>query len=312
MQPNDRILVTGASGMVGGQLADKLRDEGFSEVLTPTRQEMDLADAGSVERWFANHRPRYAFLLAAQVGGIAANVADPVGFLENNLLLAVHQLRACQRHGVEKLLLLGSSCIYPRECPQPIREEALLSGPPEPTNEAYALAKIAALRLAQAYRQQYGLRCVLPMPCNIYGTGDHFDLQHSHVLSALVKRFVDAADAGVDNVTLWGTGTARREFIHVDDVVAGMRFLFDRLDDGQIINLGTGVDLTIAELADRVAGAAGFQGTIHWDATQPDGMPRKCTDTTRLNDLGFQPRVDLDEGIRRTVDEYRRGRAVSG
>ncbi len=305
MQPNDSILVTGGSGMVGGRLATQLRAEGFTQVWTPTRQQMDLTDAASVQRWFDQHRPRYAFLLAAQVGGIGANVADPVGFLENNLLLAVHQLNACRRYGVEKLLLLGSTCIYPRECPQPMREESLLSGPLEPTNEAYALAKIAALRLAQAYHQQHGLRCVLPMPCNIYGTGDHFDLQRSHVLSALVKRFVDAVDTGADSVTLWGTGTARREFIHVDDVVAGMRFLFDRLDDGQIINLGPGVDLTIAELAERIAGAAGFQGTIHWDATQPDGMPRKCTDPTRLRRLGFEPRVDLEEGIRRTVEEYR-------
>ncbi|QEG42812.1 GDP-L-fucose synthase family protein [Roseimaritima ulvae] len=306
MQAHDVILVTGGSGMVGGQLAAQLRADGFTQVLTPTRGQLDLSDAQSVERWFAKHRPRYAFLLAAQVGGIAANVADPVGFLENNLLLAVHALNACQRHGVEKLLMLGSTCIYPRDCPQPIREEALLSGPLEPTNEAYALSKIAALRLAQAYRQQYGLRCVLPMPCNIYGTGDHFDLQRSHVLSALVKRFVDAVEARAERLTLWGTGTPRREFMHVDDVVAGMRFLFDRLDDGQIINLGTGVDLTIAELAERVAEAAGFHGTIDWDPTHPDGTPRKCSDPSRLRALGFQPRVDLDSGIRRTVAEYRR------
>ncbi|WP_153557930.1 GDP-L-fucose synthase family protein [Roseimaritima sediminicola] len=306
MQPDDPILVTGATGMVGGQLAQQLRGDGFQRVLTPTRQQMDLCDAASVDRWFAQHRPKYAFLLAAQVGGIAANVADPVGFLENNLLSAVHQLQACHRHGVEKLLLLGSTCIYPRECPQPMREDSLLTGPLEPTNEGYALAKIAALRLAQAYHTQHGMQCVLPMPCNIYGTGDHFDLQRSHVLSALVKRFVDAVEQGSDEITLWGTGSARREFIHVDDVVAGMRLLFDRVDDGQIVNLGTGEDLSIAELATRVAAAAGFTGTIHWDTSRPDGMPRKCTDVTRLKSFGFEPRVDLDEGIRRTVQQYRR------
>ncbi|QDS96327.1 GDP-L-fucose synthase [Roseimaritima multifibrata] len=305
MELSDRILVTGATGMVGGQFAQSLRGAGFTDVLTPGRDELDLCDSRSVDAWFEAHRPQFAFLLAAQVGGIAANVADPVGFLENNLRIAVHQLSACHRFGVEKLLLLGSTCIYPRACEQPMQEEALLSGPLEPTNEGYALSKIAALRLAQAYREQYGMQCVLPMPCNIYGTGDHFDLKNSHVLSALVRRFCDAVDQGVEVITLWGTGSARREFIHVDDVVAGMLYLFESTDDGQIVNLGTGVDLSIAELATRIAAATGYQGRIEWDVTKPDGMPRKCTDTTRLKSLGFEAQVDLDTGIQRTVKEYR-------
>ncbi|SRR6056297_2528215 len=305
MQHDDPVLVTGASGMVGSRLALRLRETGYTNVLTPGRADLDLCDPTSVDRWFAEFRPRYAYLLAAKVGGIAANVSDPVGFLDLNLRIAVNPLSACQRFGVEKLLLLGSTCIYPRACPQPMREESLLTGPLEPTNEGYALAKIAALRLAQAYQQQFGLRCVLPMPCNIYGTGDHFDLQRSHVLSALVKRFCDAHDARATSITLWGTGSARREFIHVDDVVAGLQFLFEHDDSGQIINLGTGVDLSIAQLAQQVAEAVGFTGQIEWDTSRPDGMPRKCTDISRLQALGFQPQIDLAEGIRRTVAEYR-------
>ena len=305
MQLTDPILVTGATGMVGGRLADHLRQDGYCHVFTPGRSELDLSDSANVDAWFAEHRPKVAFLLAAQVGGIAANVADPVGFLEDNLRIVVNQLQACHRHGVEQVLLLGSTCIYPRDCPQPMREEYLMTGPLEPTNEGYALAKIAALRLAQAYHQQLGMRCVLPMPCNIYGTGDHFDLQRSHVLSALVKRFSDAVDEGLESITLWGWGSARREFIHVDDVVAGMRLLFGTLRDGQIVNLGTGSDVSIAELAEKIAEAVGFAGRIQWDTSRPDGMPRKCTDVTRLRQLGFQPRIHLEEGIRRTIAEYR-------
>ena len=273
--------------------------------MVPNRQEMDLCDSHSVDAWFEEHRPKYAFFLAAQVGGIMANIADPTGFLANNLRIVVNQLSACHKYGVEKLLLLGSSCIYPRECSQPMLEEYLLTGPLEPTNEGYAIAKIAGIRLAQAYLQQYDLQCVLPMPCNIYGTGDHFELERSHVLSALVKRFCDATDTGVDELTLWGTGAARREFIHVDDVVAGMLHLFDVVEDEQIINLGTGEDVSIAELASVIAEETGYQGDIKWDTSRPDGMPRKCTDIGRLEASGFKAKIELREGIRRTVSEFR-------
>lgn len=304
MKRNSRILVTGASGMVGGALARRLKTDGFENVLTPNRRELDLADAISVDRYFLEQRPSHVFLLAAKVGGIAANMADPVGFLSENAMIAVNGLSACHRYGVDKTLLLGSSCIYPRDCPQPMPESALLTGPLEPTNEGYALAKITALRLAQAYHQQFGMQIVCPMPCNIYGTGDHFDLQKSHVLSSLVRRFSDAQKSGLPTVTLWGTGSARREFIHVDDVVDGMLFLLQHVNSPEIINLGAGIDISIRDLAATIAAECGYQGQISWDSTKPDGMPRKCLDCSRLNQLGFSPRIDLITGIQRTIREY--------
>lgn len=291
--------------MVGSALTRHLQAEGFQHLLTPTRAELDLCSSDSVNDYVMRHRPKYAFLLAAKVGGIVANIDDPIGFLDENLRLVVNQLAACAKAGVERVLLLGSTCIYPRECPQPMKESSLLTGPLEPTNEGYALAKIAGLRLAQSYQKQMGMQCVLPMPCNIYGTGDHFDLSRCHVLSALVKRFCDAVDQHADSVTLWGTGSAKREFIHVDDVVRGMMHLFTSSADGDIVNLGPGTDVSIAELAHMIAEQAGFQGQIQWDTTRPDGMPRKCTDNTRLKQLGFETRISLDEGIARTIQEYR-------
>jgi len=309
MKRQARILVTGGTGMVGGRLAARLRAEGYSAVLSPSRRELDLADPESTRRYFREQRPEYVFLLAAKVGGIAANVADPVGFLDENLRIAVHGLAACAEFGVGRTLLLGSSCIYPRDCPQPMVEASLLGGPLEPTNEGYALAKITALKLAEAYHRQRGLRVVCPMPCNIYGTGDHFDLERSHVLSALVRRFCDAVDMGRERVELWGTGTARREFIHVDDVVEGMLFLVERLDDPRPINLGTGLDVSIRELAELIAAESGYRGAVAWDPSKPDGMPRKCLDCGRLRDLGFRAAIDLETGVRRTIAEYRALRA---
>ncbi len=290
--------------MVGGALARRLRADGFRKVLTPDRNKLDLCDTVSTNQYFLQHRPEYAFLMAAKVGGIAANVADPVGFLSENLSIAANSLSACHRFGVLKSVLLGSSCIYPRLCPQPIQESSLLTGPLEPTNEGYAIAKIAALKLARSYHLQYGTQVVCPMPCNIYGTGDHFDLQRSHVLSALVRRFCDARDDGRSSLRLWGTGSARREFIHVDDVVDGILFLLEHVTSPDVINLGTGIDVTIRELAETIGREAGFQGRIEWDNTMPDGMPRKCLDCSQLNRLGFRPQVDLLAGIRRTIAEY--------
>jgi GDP-L-fucose synthase len=305
MNRSATILITGASGMVGSALVRRLAAQGYRRLLTPSRSELDLRDPAAVDRYVAVARPEYVFMIAAKVGGIAANAADPVGFMNDNLTMTLSLFGAAHRHGVRKSLFLGSSCIYPKACPQPMREEHLLTGPLEPTNEAYAIAKIAGLKLADYYFRQYGVVTVCPMPCNIYGTNDHFDLEKAHVLSALVRRFVDAVDDDAEEVTLWGTGAARREFIHVEDVVTAMLLLMDRCQTPEIVNVGTGVDVSIADLAALVAGEAGYRGRILWDRSKPDGMPRKCLDVSRIARLGFVPAIDLQEGIRMTVREYR-------
>jgi GDP-L-fucose synthase len=244
-------------------------------------------------------------MIAAKVGGIAANKADPVGFLSENLRMQLNLFQACHKFGIRKNLFLGSSCVYPRDCPQPMKEEYLLTGPFEPTNEGYALAKIAGLKLGNYYHEQYGMLTISPMPCNIYGTNDHFDLERSHVLSALVRRFVDAKDESNAFVTLWGTGSARREFIHVQDVAQALLFLIDNYDSTEIINVGTGTDVSVRDLAKLIAEQVGYSGGIRWDQTKPDGMPRKCLDVSKLTRLGFQAQIGLEEGIQRTIAEYR-------
>ena len=305
MDQDDVILVTGAAGMVGSAVVRALRRQSFQRILTPTRQEFDLRDAGRVDEYFAQQRPDYVFMVAAKVGGIAANRADPVSFLADNSRIQLNLFETCHRYRVRKSLFLGSSCIYPRDCPQPMREESLLTGPLEPTNEGYALAKILGLKLAQYYFEQYGLITVCPMPCNIYGTGDHFDLARSHVLSALVKRMCDARDQSLPSITLWGTGSARREFIHVTDVADGLLFLMDRQQTPDIINVGTGTDVSIKQLAMLIAEQVGYRGEILWDPSQPDGMPRKCLDISRLTELGFRARIGLEEGVQQTISDYR-------
>ncbi len=299
------VLVTGASGMVGSAMARLLRAEGFSRLLTPPQEVLDLGERDAVDAYFAQHRPDYVLMIAAKVGGIGANRADPVGFLSENLRIANNLFEACHRHQTKKNLFLGSSCIYPREASQPMKEEYLLTGPLEPTNEGYALAKIVGLKLAEYYHRQYDRLTICPMPCNIYGTNNHFDLASSHVLAALVRRFVDAQDAGMPTVTLWGTGSARREFIHVDDVARAMLFLMDTYSSPDIINVGTGGDISIYDLAYMVAEQVGYVGEIAWDISKPDGMPRKCLDISRLTALGFRPRVSLETGIAQTIAEYR-------
>jgi GDP-L-fucose synthase len=305
MLRDSRVLVTGGAGMVGRALTKQLALQQCATLLAPTRFELDLGNRDDVNRFWRDVRPDHVFLIAARVGGIGANIADPVGFLAENTRMTLNALEACHRAGVRKVLFLGSSCIYPRDCPQPMKESYLMTGPLEPTNEGYALSKIVGLQLAQAYRAQYGLNTICPMPCNIYGTGDHFDLQKSHVLSALVRRFVESHESREPAVTLWGTGSARREFIHVDDVVAAMLFLFERYDGAGIVNVGTGTDVSIRELAGLVAEEVGYTGEIRWDPSRPDGMPRKCLDTSMLEQMGFSPGIGLREGIRRTVREYR-------
>ena len=303
---NGLALITGATGMVGSAVFRLLKSESFEHILTPTRQELDLYDQNQVNQYFAKHRPNYVFMIAAKVGGIAANEADPVGFLSDNVRIQMNLFEASHRYGAVKNLFLGSSCIYPRECPQPMKEEYLLTGLLEPTNEAYSLAKITGLRLAQYYHRQFGMKTINPMPCNIYGTNDCFDLQRSHVLSALVRRLVDAQDQKLSKVILWGTGSARREFIHVDDVARALLFLMDRYDSPEIINVGTGTDISVGDLAYLVKKITGYEGDIEWDSSKPDGMPRKCVDISKLNNLGYQPQFGLEDGIQQTVDEYRR------
>ncbi len=305
MNPSDRIFLAGHRGMVGSAILRHLNSSGFFEVLTQSRQELDLLNQTDVFRYLQESQPHTVILAAARVGGIEANRAEPAQFLYENLAIQNNIIHGSMLAGVQRLVFLGSSCIYPRDCPQPMREGHLLSGPLEPTNEGYALAKIAGLRMVQYYHQQYGLQGLCPMPCNLYGDGDSFDPQRSHVLSALVRRFVDAAETGADRVVLWGTGSARREFLHVHDLARAVLLIMQKMDSPEIINVGSGEDLSIRELAEKVAAAAGFSGILEWDSSKADGMPRKCLEVSKIKALGFVPEISLDEGIRRTINEYR-------
>lgn len=305
MKKADRVFVAGHAGMVGSAIVRSLLEDSFEHVLTATREDVDLRDSEAVRGFFEIERPEYVILAAAKVGGIEANRRYPADFIYDNLMIQSNVIHQSHLSGVAKLLFLGSSCVYPRDCPQPMKEESLLTGTLEPTNEAYALAKIAGLRMAQYYHQQYGMNCVCPMPCNLYGPSDDFDPLHSHVLSALVRRFVDASDDGRCEVELWGTGSARREFLNVDDLARAVRFLMEAWDSPEIINVGAGKDISIRELAGLVAKKVGYEGEISWDRTKPDGMPRKCLDVSKMTALGFSPEIPLDLGIENTIADYR-------
>lgn len=298
------ILVTGTTGMVGGEVLKLLKRDGFKSILAPTRAKLDLTNQDNVNRYFEQHRPDYVLMLAAKVGGIAANMKDPVGFIDENLRIAINLFSACHQFKTEKNLFLGSSCIYPLNQDKPIAEELLMSGSLEPTNEGYALSKIIGLKLAKYYREQHGMVTVCPMLSNVYGTGDHFSFERAHVLSALVRRFVDARDEGRSEVTLWGSGVARREFLHSEDAARAILFFMDHVETSDHINVGAGKDVMIKELAALIAQGVGFIGEILWDRTKPDGMLRKCLNTSKMDGLGFQPDVTLSEGIRRTISEY--------
>lgn len=302
---NEKIFVAGHGGLVGSALIRALEAEGFTEILKRGRAQLDLRDEAAVARFFGKEKPALVIFAAAKVGGIKANSDFPVEFLLDNLQIQNNVIRAAYESGVRKLLFLGSSCIYPKHAPQPIPENALLSGPLEPTNEAYAIAKIAGLKLCQAYAREYGANFLSAMPTNLYGPNDNFDLDSSHVVPALIRRVHEAKTAGAPSLVLWGSGTPRREFLHVDDAASACLFLLNHYDSPDIINVGCGKDVSIRELADLICDVVGFTGKLEWDTSKPDGTPRKLLDVSKLTRLGWRPTIPLREGISRTYDWFR-------
>jgi GDP-L-fucose synthase len=305
MLQDSRIFVAGHNGLAGSAICRHLRSGGFTNLILRSRSELDLRNQQAVNCFFESERPEYVFLAAAKVGGILANSTYPADFIYDNLALETNVIHAARASGVTKLLFLASSCVYPRLAPQPIREESLLTSALEPTNEWYAVAKIAGIKLAQAYRKQHGFDAISLMPTNLYGPGDNFDLSNSHVLPALLRKFGDAAAQGSPEVTVWGTGTPRREFLHVDDLAAACIFLMENYSDPELINVGTGTDVTIRELAEMVQRVTGFEGRIVFDASKPDGTPRKLLDVSRIEALGWKPRIELYDGIAETWRWYK-------
>jgi GDP-L-fucose synthase len=306
MHNDSSILVAGHRGLVGSAIVRCLRRRNYHHLILRTRAELDLTRQSDVERFFASERPEYVFLAAAKVGGIRANECYPADFIRDNLAIELNIIDAAYRHGAKKLQFLGSSCIYPRLAPQPLKEEYLLSGLLEPTNDAYAIAKIAGIKMAQAYRRQYGFDAICLMPANLYGPEDNFDLESSHVLPALIRKFHEAKVEGSPEVVVWGSGAARREFLHVDDMAEAAVHLMLNYSSDQIINVGTGADLTILELAEIVRDVVGYTGRIVFDRTKPDGTPRKVLDVSRLAAAGWRPRIALRDGIRETYRWYTR------
>jgi len=304
MRENSRIYVAGHRGLVGSAIVRKLREDGFDNLLLRTHGELDLTRQEEVEKFFEGENPEYVFLAAAKVGGILANNTFPAEFIYTNLCIQNNIIRASYLSGVKKLVFLGSSCIYPKLCPQPIKEEYLLSGPLEPTNEAYAIAKIAGIKMCEFYNRQYGTNFIGVMPTNLYGPNDNFDLETSHVLPAMIRKCHEAKVSNKREVVIWGTGSPRREFLHVDDLADACLYLMVNYDGREIVNIGVGEDLTIRELAEMIAGVIGFKGKLRFDTSKPDGTPQKLLDVSRLNNLGWQAKISLEEGIRRTYDWY--------
>jgi GDP-L-fucose synthase len=304
MRPDARIYVAGHSGLVGSAIMRRLQAAGFTNVLTATRQQLDLRDQSEVSQWFKANRPEYVFLVAGTVGGILANSTRPAEFIYDNMMIHGTVVHASHENDVTKLLYLGSSCIYPRQATQPITEEQLLTGPLEPTNEWYAVAKIAGIKLCQAYRQQYGCDFISAMPTNLYGPFDNFDLNSSHVLPALIRKFHDAKANGDSSVQIWGTGSPMREFLHVDDLADACVHLMEHYSDASHINVGTGVDLSIRELAEKIRDLVYPAAELSFDTSKPDGTPRKVLDVTRLRKTGWSPHIDLDSGIATTYQWF--------
>lgn len=306
MKINDKIFLSGHNGMVGSSVLRLLCNFNFQNIITKSRNELNLTDQLSVKIFFKETKPDYVILAAAKVGGIQANINNPATFLLDNLQIQNNIIEASLINDVKKIVFLGSSCIYPKDSPQPMKEEYLLTGKLEPTNEGYALAKITGLKLLEALRNQYGFNSICLMPCNLYGPGDSFDLEHSHVLSALVKKFVDAYDNSTAEITLWGTGEARREFMHVDDMANAIKFMIENYNEPDFINIGTGTDISIKELALLIADMVSYKGNIIWDSSKPDGMMRKCLDVSKMKTLGFYPKITLEEGINQMITIYKK------
>ncbi|MGW1497786.1 GDP-L-fucose synthase family protein [Streptomyces mirabilis] len=304
MERRAKIYVAGHTGMVGAAIVRRLRAEGCENLLLATRAELDLTDQRAVRDFVMTERPRYIVDSAARVGGIKANMSHPAEFLHENLQMQNNLIWSAKDAGVETFLFLGSSCIYPRACPQPMREEYLMEGKPEPTNEAYAYAKIAGMKLCEYIHTQYGMNFISCMPTNIYGEGDNFDPETSHVIPALLRRIHQAKGAGSPDVTIWGTGSSRREFLYVDDLADAVVWLLRSYKDKQFLNVGTGEDISIRELAERIRSLVGYEGRLLFDPTQPDGMPRKLLDVTRLHKSGWHHRIGFDEGLKRTYGWY--------
>jgi GDP-L-fucose synthase len=304
MNETDHIFVAGHRGLVGSAIVRELGRRGYGQLLLRTAAELDLRDQAAVAAFFAAQRPDYVVLTAAKVGGIHANDTYPADFLRDNLQIQTNVIDSAWRSGVRKLCFLGSSCIYPKLAPQPMREDALLTGPLEPTNEWYAIAKIAGIKMCQAYRRQYGFNAISLMPTNLYGPGDNFDLQNSHVLPALIRRFHEAKLRGDTEIVIWGSGTPRREFLHSDDLANAVVHLMRTYESEQILNVGCGEDVTIRELAELIARVVGFEGRLRFDTSKPDGAPRKLLDVGRLASLGWRPRTSLTDGVRSTYDWF--------
>jgi len=304
VEKSDKIFIAGHRGLVGSALVRKLEENGFTNLVTRDRANLDLLNREAVDRFFATEKPTLAVLAAAKVGGIKANNDLPVEFLIDNLQVQNNVIRAAHENGVRKLLFLGSSCIYPKHAPQPIPESALLSGPLEPTNEAYAIAKIAGIKLCQAYRRQYRCDFISAMPTNLYGPNDNYDLQSSHVLPALLRKAHEAKQEGARELVVWGSGNPRREFLHVDDLAAACVFLLEKYDSPEIINVGCGEDISIRELAELICDIVGFKGELAWDTTKPDGTPRKLLDVSKIHALGWRHQIGLREGITRTYEWF--------
>jgi GDP-L-fucose synthase len=304
MQKNNKIYVAGHRGLVGSAILRALENDGYTNIVMQTSKELDLTNQQAVEVFFQKEKPEFVFLAAAKVGGIVANSTTPADFIRINLQIQTNVIESSRKSGVKKLLFLGSSCIYPKMCPQPIKEEYLLSGPLEQTNDAYAVAKIAGITMCKAYNKQYGTNFISVMPTNLYGPNDNFDLENSHVLPALIRRFHEAKTENKTSVTAWGTGSPKREFLYVDDLADACIFLMQKYNESEIINIGTGEDVTIKELTELVAHVVDYKGKVDWDTTKPDGTPRKLLDVSKLKNLGWKYTKKLEDGIRETYASY--------